>query len=674
MADRLELRILGTFELTCDGVAASVGGVKPRQLLATLALHHGRTVSVDHLIEVLWPQDPPRSALANVQTYVSALRTCLGDRLRRQPPGYRLELCPDELDLLRFEEHARGGDPAGLAAALELWRGEPLENLPASPLWRTEIDRLVERHRSVRQSRARLRIEAGQPAAAVDELRRLVGEEPLREEAWQLLVTALRDAGHRAEALSAYAAARRTLTEELGVEPGEPLRRLHRTLLVEEEGPLPFGARLDGAAALVLRGLARLAVPSVPGWVTAALLDRPDATEVLASLDRARLLRPAGPDELGQARYGLPVLVGLLAPDLPGEAIGAALARALGGYLSLAERAAGGLPPQVFGPGLTVAPRWPVPDAAELTGDPVRWFAAERQALLGAVEAAAGNGLSDLAWELAHAMVAWCDMGGHTAEWEQTHRTALAACRAGGNLLGEAVTLRGLGQLHLYRDHYEEAAEAFSRSRLLFARLGNLCGQAAALAGLGTGHRIRGELDDALDCYRQALEAYRMLGHRHGEAYALGALGMVWLARGDLAEAFRDFGTGLRLADEIGDAHRSALLTRQLGLARLRSGDLAHARADLTAALDRFAVLGDAHCEAYCLTDLAALEAPEVAVRRLTQALEIFERIGDRRAQAQTSRRLGELHRGDARYGLSDAYLAEARRLQSTVEMTRMPF
>ncbi len=316
----------------------------------------------------------------------------------------------------------------------------------------------------------------------------------------------------------------------------------------------------------------------------------------------------------------------------------------------------------------------PVPGAAELTADPVRWFAAERQALLGAVEAAAGNGLSDLAWELAHAMVAWCDMGGHTAEWEQTHRTALAACRATGNLLGEAVTLRGLGQLHLYRDHYEEAAEAFSRSRLLFARLGNLCGQAAALAGLGTGHRIRGELDDALDCYRQALEAYRMLGHRHGEAYALGALGMVWLARGDLTEAFRDFSTGLRLADEIGDGHRSALLTRQLGLVRLRSGDLAHARADLTAALDRFAVLGDAHCEAYCLTDLAGLEAPEVAVRRLTQALEIFERIGDRRAQAQTARRLGELHRGDARYGLSDAYLAEARRLQSTVEMTRTPF
>lgn len=674
MSDRLELRILGSFELSRGGVAAPLGGVKPRQLLATLALHHGRTVSVDHLVEVLWPQEPPRSALANVQTYVSTLRTQLGDeRVRRQSPGYRLELAGGELDLLLFEEYARGGAAADLDAALGLWRGEPVENLPPSPLWRTEIDRLVERRRAVRQTRARLRIEAGQSAAAVDELRRLVTEEPLREEAWLLLVTALRDAGHRAEALSAYATARRTLTEELGVEPGEPLRRLHRTLLVEEEeGPIALGARLDGAAALVLRGLARLGVPSAPAWVPAALLDRPDATVVLAALDRARLLRPTDADELGQSRYGLPVLVGLLAPDLPGEAIGEALARALGGYLSLAERAAAGLPPQVFGPGVTVAARWPVPGAADLARDPVRWFAAERVALLGAVEAAAANGLSDLAWELAHAMVAWCDMGGHTTEWEQTHRTALAACRAAGNLLGEAVTLRGLGQLHLYRDHYEEAAEAFSRARLLFARLGNLCGQAAALAGLGTGHRIRGELDDALLCYEQALEAYRLLGHRHGEAYARGALGMVWLAKGDLGEAYRGFTAGLRLADEIGDAHRAALLTRQLGLVRLRSGDPAHARADLIAALDRFAVLGDAHCEAYCLTDLAELESPEVAVHRLTQALEIFERIGDRRAQAQTARRLGELHRGDARYGLSDAYLAEARRLQSTVEMSRL--
>ncbi|MDI1464393.1 BTAD domain-containing putative transcriptional regulator [Catellatospora sp. KI3] len=668
--DRLELGILGPLELRLGGATVPVDGVKPRQLLATLALHHGRTVSVDHLVEVLWPQEAPRSALANVQTYVSSLRALLGEhRLRRLPPGYRLELAEAELDALSFERHARGTDRPAIEQALRLWRGEPVENLPSSPLWSGEVSRLVELRRAARQQRARLCIEAGRPDEALEELRQLVAEDPLGEQAWLLLVTALRDAGQRAEALSAYAVARRTLTAELGVEPGEPLRRVHRTLLVEH-GTSADTQRLDGAAAVVLRGLARLGATAVPAWVPAALLDRRDATEVIEALDRGRLLRPAGPDRLGRPRYGMPVLVGLLAPDLPGDGIEAALSRVLGGYLMLAERAGAGLPPQVFGPGLTVAARWPVPDADELTRDPIAWFAAERDGLLGAVAAAAATGLDDLAWELAHAMVAWFDLGGHTAEWEQTHRAALAACRAAGNPLGEAVTLRGLGQLHLYRDDYAHAGEAFSRSRLLFARLGNLHGLAAALAGLGTVHRVRDEFDEAYDCYEQALAAYTELAHRHGEAYAQGALGMVCLARGELAMAQHHFTAGLTIAEEIGDEHRTALLTRQLGLTRLRRGELSDARASLTSALDRFAGLGDSHCAAYCLTDLAGLEAPESAVDRLTTALEIFERIGDRRAQAQTAHRLGELHRGDGRHGLSDAYLAEARRLRATVDLS----
>jgi hypothetical protein len=92
---------------------------------------------------------------------------------------------------------------------------------------------------------------------------------------------------------------------------------------------------------------------------------------------------------------------------------------------------------------------------------------------------------ADLAWELAHALVPWCDLTGHTAEWEQTHRVALAACRSAGDRRGEAVTQRGRGQLHLYQDRYDLAAEAFGRSRLLFARLGDDIGEAGAVAGIG---------------------------------------------------------------------------------------------------------------------------------------------------------------------------------------------
>jgi DNA-binding SARP family transcriptional activator/tetratricopeptide (TPR) repeat protein len=703
MVDTLELRLLGPLMVLRNGAPAAIGGVKPRQLLATLALHHGRTVSIDHLIEVLWPHDPPRSAHANIQTYVSAVRAKLGeDRVRRQAPGYRLEATAAELDLLRFEQ-----DGSGPEAALALWRGEPLEDLPHSPLWTVHIGQLTERRRMLRQEQARIWIDAGQARTAVMDLRALVAEEPLREEAWALLVTALRAAGSRAEALSVYARARRTLTEELGVEPGEPLQSLHRTLLMESSdgggieptgaGPresgegvdsadddvvgrgllqsaaLPLGGgRLDSDAALVLRGLALLPGGPVLDWVAAALLDRGDATGVLTTLHSGRLIRLEGPDALGRQRYSLPTLVGLLAPDLPGTAVDAALVRVLEGYLELTRKAATALPPQVFGPGPShpagTALRWRVPDAARITGDAVGWFMTERANLVGAVELAARIERTDLAWKVAHALVAWYDLGGRMEDWDQTHRTALAACRASGDLLGEAVILRGLGQLHLYQDRYADAADAFSRGRLLFARCGDVCGEAAALAGLGTVHRVRGEFDEAHSYYQRTLAAYRGLGHRHGEAYAHGVLGMVHLARNELDRARGWFRTGLRIAEEVGDLHRYALLTRQLGVVELRGGNDVLARTAFATALDRFASLGDAHCEAYCLTDSAGLYPPETAVIKLTAALEIFERIGDREGQAQTARRLGELHRDVGRSGLGDAFLAEAIRLTATGE------
>jgi DNA-binding SARP family transcriptional activator len=696
MSDRLELRILGPLELLRGGVPASVGGVKPRQLLATLALHHGRTVSVDRLIDVLWSQDPPRSAVANVHTYVSSLRAQLGeDRLRRQPPGYRLQLDPAELDVARFDEWTRAADPSGLDAALALWRGNPVEDLPPAPLWMPELERLAERWRTLRHVRARLRIESGDPLGALADLQALVAEDPLREEAWLLLVTALEATGRRAEALATYANARRVLVAELGIEPSAPLRQLHHNLLLEDHNlpledhnllleeendllrqehnapALAGTARLDGDAAAILRGLALLDLGPVPGWVAAALLGRAGdrAQQVLHRLVGSRLVRRAGVDEIGQRRFALPIVVGLLAPDLPGDQDEELLGRVLGGYLALAEQAARALPAQIFGPGLRVAPRWAVPDAAELTKDPAGWFTAEREALLGAVELAARTDRSALAWEFAHALVPWCDLGGHSAEWEQAHRSALAACRRTRDLLGEAVSLRGLGQLHLYRDHYGAAAEAFGRSRLVYARLGNLCGEAGALAGLGAVHRIRGELDAAYECYRQALTAYVTIGDRHGQAYAHGALGMVWLARAELAEALRCLREGLAIAGEVHDRHRIAHLTHQLGVVRLRLGEPAEARGCLAAALEHFADLGDAHGEAYCLSDLAGLERGEAATEGLTRALEIFERIGDRRAQGETARRLGELHRDAGRDRLGAAYLAEASRLQATVEL-----
>jgi DNA-binding SARP family transcriptional activator len=656
MADGLELRLLGPLELLRDGAPVALGGIKPRMLLATLALHHGRVVSTDQLIEVLWPADPPRSAMANVQTYVSGLRGHLGaSRLHTKFAGYQLGLGRDELDVTRFERLTSGRTLSELDDALALWRGEPLEGLPSATVWGTALAGLTRRWRSARQARARLLIDAGRSHECLADLRALVTEDPLREEAWYLLVRALSATGQRAEALAVYSEARRVLAAELGIEPGEPLRRLHRELLAAPAGV----GRLDAEAATVLRGLARLGAPSVPAWAASALLDRADTP--LAALEEARLLRRTH-DE----RYGLPTLISLLATDLAGD--DASLIRLLGAYLFLADQAAHALPAQVFGPGVLVAPRYRVPVTIE---DACAWFATERAALSRAVELAAALNRSDLAWELAHALVPWCDLGGHASEWEKTHTVALGACRAAGDLLGEAVTLRGLGQLHVYHDHYELAVESFSRARLLFARLGNDCGEAGALAGLGTVLRIRGELDEAYQCFRQVLASYVEAGDARGQAFAHGSLGNTLLARGDLDEAWRALSKGLELASTMDDHHRVAHLMHQSGVVLLRKGDREAGHARLSEALERFAALGDAHGQAYCLTDLAELEPVDAAVGRLTEALDIFERIGDRRAQAKCARRLGELHRAAGRDSLGEAYLNEARRLAQTL-VTRM--
>jgi DNA-binding SARP family transcriptional activator len=654
MATGLELRILGPLELSKGGVTVSFGGVKPRMLLATLALNHGRAVSIDQLIEVLWPGDPPKSATANVQTYVSSLRALLGqDRLVTKWPGYRLSLSPDELDLLRFERFAVSRQLSDMDSALALWRGDPVEDLPLAPAWRTPLEGLTQRRRLIRQTRARLLIEGGTPSAALADARALVDEDPLREEAWLLLVRALAASGQRADALAAYAEARRILAAELGIEPGEPLRRLHRELLSDATVGVD---RLGADSATVLRGLATLGLRSAPAWAAAALLGVQDAQPVLEKLVRARLLRQ-GHD----GRYSVPPLVNLLAPDLPGDESDDALFRVLGGYLFLADKATKALPAQVFGPGVQVAPRWPV------SKSPADFFGVERESLVRAVEVAAELHRSDLAWELAHALVTWCDLGGHTAEWEQTHSVALAACRASGDQLGEAVTLRGLGQLRVYQDHYDEALEAFSRSRLLFARLSNDCGEAGALAGMGTVYRIRGNFDQAYHCFRQVLASYVEAGDVHGQAFAHGALGHALLARGELDEAIRALHKGLALAAQVDDNHRLAHLTQHLGRVLLRKGDEAAGHAQLARALELFAALGDAHGHAYTLMDLAPLEPSDLAVARLTEALEILERMGDRQAQAKCARRLGELYREAGRDGLGGAYLDEATRLSKSV-------
>lgn len=240
------------------GAAVPLRARKVRTLLGVLLAHPNTRVSVDVLVDALWPGRPPRSAPANLQTYVSGLRRALPAaigqrRLALERGGYRLAVEPGELDLHSFEELAACGREQFLAGELaraaetlgracQLWRGEPFEDAPAAAD-EALVQRLRERHWIARESLAETRLRLGESAELVAELRAMVAEEPLRERSWLLLMRALSASGRRAEALVCYQRLYRLLDTELGIEPGAELRQLHQRILTGDPAERLAGAR-----------------------------------------------------------------------------------------------------------------------------------------------------------------------------------------------------------------------------------------------------------------------------------------------------------------------------------------------------------------------------------------------------------------------------------------------
>ena len=196
----------------------------------------------DRLIEDLWAGRPPATAAKVLQTYVSQLRKALGnDVIVTRPGGYELRVEPGGLDLHRFERlvtEARGAEPPAAAQslreALALWRGPPLAEFAYESWAQGEIGRLEELHLAALQDRIDADLALGRAAELVGELERLVAEHPLAERLRGQLMLALYRSGRQAEALDAYRAARATLVEQLGIEPGSALRSLERAILDQD--------------------------------------------------------------------------------------------------------------------------------------------------------------------------------------------------------------------------------------------------------------------------------------------------------------------------------------------------------------------------------------------------------------------------------------------------------
>ncbi|MEU4408685.1 BTAD domain-containing putative transcriptional regulator [Streptosporangium sp. NPDC023963] len=275
--------VLGPLEARRNGSLVPLGPFKQRVLLSLLLCHANRIVPVDQLSTAAWSEEPPRTALKNVQVYVSALRknvlgTANRDRLTYRPPGYQLRLGPQHLDILDYETLARRGRQHLrdreitkavdlLHEALKLWRGDPLPDMAQVPLISDELSRLHSERMSVYEDWAEAQLILGHHAHIIDSLEENVRSHPLRERLRSTQMVALFRCGRQSEALAQYEDMRQTLARDLGLQPSPVLERLYRAILAgapsldspSSDGPQHLGTplfggpRRDGAAVLRAR-------------------------------------------------------------------------------------------------------------------------------------------------------------------------------------------------------------------------------------------------------------------------------------------------------------------------------------------------------------------------------------------------------------------------------------
>ena len=248
----MDFQVLGPLRASRDGVDCEVRGAKERTLLAHLVAYAGQVVPSTALIESLWGDDPPRSAAKSLQTYVLRLRNSLEPDRRGNPrllltddAGYQLAISPLDTDAGRFSRLAdlagqalAGGRPEAAVEAsrdaLDLWRGTAYAGCEDTAFGQAEARRLDELRLSVVETRMEAHLALGRESAVVPELERRVGEHPLRERLWELLMLAYYRSGQQAQALAAYDRVRGVLADELGVDPGHGLRELHARILAQD--------------------------------------------------------------------------------------------------------------------------------------------------------------------------------------------------------------------------------------------------------------------------------------------------------------------------------------------------------------------------------------------------------------------------------------------------------
>ncbi|BBY31452.1 BTAD domain-containing putative transcriptional regulator [Mycolicibacterium sediminis] len=253
----LDFGVLGPLQITADGAPLPLGTPKQRAVLAVLVMNRNRPVAAESLVHAAWEQFPPPEPKASLHSYVSNLRRLLAgagldakSALAGAPPGYRLAVPDASCDIGRFVAFKNAGVQAAAAGqfeqasrllrdALSQWRGPVLEDLRDFDFVAPFAVALVEDKVVVHTARAEAEIACNRGHGVIGDLESLVAEHPYREPLWAKLIAAYYLAERQSDALDAHQRLKRTLADDLGIDPGPTIRALHQRILRQE----PLNAR-----------------------------------------------------------------------------------------------------------------------------------------------------------------------------------------------------------------------------------------------------------------------------------------------------------------------------------------------------------------------------------------------------------------------------------------------
>ncbi|WP_314219432.1 AfsR/SARP family transcriptional regulator [Streptomyces zaehneri] len=324
LAEVTRFEVLGPVRVWREERELDPGFPQQRALLALLLAHAGRSVPTSEILDVLWAERPPASALNVVRRYVGAVRRLLepglpsrapGRRLLRRTGGYLLEAATDEVDLLRFRELTRQGKRAAatgraetaarqFALALGEWRGQVAMGIPPSAREHVQFTAVQKELLETVRLAADAALLCGHAEQVLPALRRATAHDPLDESLHARLVLVLAACGLQAEALGAYEDVRRRLARDLGLIPGTELAAAHTRVLRQD-----VGHRLRSGPVVHLGRPVRTTkttTPPAPAGPVPPGPPTPGPAAPAANADRAPGATGSGPPGTGAPGAGVP--------------------------------------------------------------------------------------------------------------------------------------------------------------------------------------------------------------------------------------------------------------------------------------------------------------------------------------------------------------------------------